>query len=136
MDKLVELRFPAIPDRLCLVRVMVRRGAKLAGCSDELCEQLTLAVNEACTNIIQHAYGGAEADEIVLEIFNNKSSIRFRLMDFAAPVNLDSVKPRALDDLRPGGLGTHFIREIMDEYEIGHLADGRGNFLEMTKNIN
>jgi anti-sigma regulatory factor (Ser/Thr protein kinase) len=132
---LFELRFPALPDRLSLVRALTRRASEQAGCREELTEQLVLAINEACMNIIQHAYKGNGRGEIVLEIFNNGGQLRFRLQDFAEPVDLDSVKPRDLDELRPGGLGTHFIREIMDDWKMGHLEGGRGNFLEMVKRI-
>lgn len=135
MQKLLELRIPSQPDRLCLVRVLVRRSAQLVGCHDQLSEQLVLAVNEACMNIMQHAYKGDESGEIVLEIFNNGDSIHFHLRDFARPVDLDQIKPRALGDVKPGGLGTHFIREIMDECRIGHLEDGNGNYLEMCRKI-
>lgn len=135
VQPLCELRFPALPERLCLARVLTRRAAELAGCREELAEQLALAVNEACMNIIQHAYRGDGRGEIVLEIFNNGGQLRFRLEDHAKPIDLGSVKPRDLDQLRPGGLGTHFIREIMDDWEMGHLEGGRGNFLEMVKQI-
>jgi anti-sigma regulatory factor (Ser/Thr protein kinase) len=134
-QRLFEMRFPAQPDRLSLVRVLTRRVAEQAGCRQELTEQLVLAVNEACMNIIQHAYKGDDRGEIVLEIFNNGDQLRFRLKDFAEPADLENVKPRDLDELRPGGLGTHFIREIMDDWEMGHLEGGRGNFLEMVKRI-
>lgn len=132
---LFEFRFPALPDRLCLVRLLTRHVAEQAGCQQELTEQLVLAVNEACMNIIQHAYKGNSQGEIVLEIFNNGNQLRFRLQDSAMPVDLDSIKPRDLDDIRPGGLGTHFIREIMDDWTMGHLEGGRGNYLEMVKRI-
>lgn len=135
VQRLAELRVPANPDRLCLVRTLVKRSAEFAGCEPSLADRLVLAVNEACMNIIQHAYKGEPAGEIILEILNNGERLHFRLRDFAQPVDLECIKPRELDDLRPGGLGTHFIREIMDEYEMGHLEDGQGNYLEMIKRI-
>lgn len=134
-QRLVEVRFPAHPDRLCLVRALVKRTAEYAGCDAALAEQLVIAVNEACMNIIQHAYCGDTSGEIILEILNNADTISFRLQDFAEPVDLESIQPRPLDELRPGGLGTHFIREIMDSYEMGHLENKRGNYLEMSKRI-
>ncbi|MCG8325982.1 MAG: ATP-binding protein [Thiotrichales bacterium] len=133
-EKLLELRFQADADRLCLIRPLVKRVAEVVGCQCELADQLVLAVNEACMNVIQHAYKG-DSGEIILEILNNKKKLLFRLKDFAAPVDLDSIHPRELDDIRPGGLGTHFIREIMDECEMGHLEDRSGNYIEMTKRI-
>ena len=134
-EKLFEIRFPAMPERLCLVRALVKRTAEVVGCSEDLGEKLVIAVNEACMNVIQHAYKGNDSGEIILQILNNKSQIIFRLMDFAEPIDLDSVKPRRLDEVRPGGLGVHFIREIMDDCEMGHLEKGTGNYLEMRKKI-
>jgi sigma-B regulation protein RsbU (phosphoserine phosphatase) len=134
-EQLVKVQLPARPERLCLVRVLVKRAAELAGCNAELSEQLVIAVNEACMNVIEHAYKGDVTGEIILEIHNNGGSLFFRLLDQADPVDLDSVKPRDLEDLRPGGLGTHFIREIMDECHMGHLEGGTGNYLEMRKKI-
>lgn len=134
-EKLLELRFQASADRLCLIRPLVKRVAEVVGCQGEVADQLVLAVNEACMNVIQHAYKGDETGEIILEILNNKKKLKFRLMDFAEPVDLNSVKPRDLDDIRPGGLGTHFIQEIMDDFKMGHLDGNQGNYLEMIKTI-
>ncbi len=134
-EKLFELRFPSRPERLCLVRVLVKRSAELLGCNDELTDKLVIALNEACMNVIQHAYKFDESGEIMLEIFNNGSQIEFRLTDHAELIDLDKVKPRDLEDIRPGGLGVHFIREIMDDCDMGHLQNGEGNYLEMRKTI-
>ncbi len=134
-EKLLEMRFPAKAERLCLVRAVVKRAAEAVGCNDELGEKLVIAVNEACMNVIQHAYQGNGTGDVVLEISNNESQILFRLVDFADPIDLDKVKSRELDDIRPGGLGVHFISEIMDEFNMGHLEEGNGNYLEMKKMI-
>lgn len=135
-EKLVSLHFPAQPDRLCMVRALVRRAAQFVGCDDELTEQLVIAVNEACMNVIQHAYHDQPTGEMILEIHNNAGSISFHLVDFAEPVDPTTIRPRDLNDLRPGGLGTHFIREIMDKYEMEPLEDDQGNILRMVKKIN
>jgi len=134
-EKLFELRFPAKPERLCLVRVLVKRSAQLLGCCDELSDKLVIALNEACMNVIQHAYKPEDSGEIILEILNNGSQIVFRLTDAAQLIDLDRVKSRDLEDVRPGGLGVHFIHEIMDDCDMGHLQNGKGNYLEMTKTI-
>ena len=135
MEKLFEFRFPAKADRLCLVRALVKRSAEMLACSDELTEKLVIAINEACMNVIQHAYAFDDSGEVLLEILNNETDICFKLQDKAKPVDLEKVQPRDLDDVRPGGLGVHFIREIMDEYDMGHLPDKAGNYLTMTKKI-
>jgi Anti-sigma regulatory factor (Ser/Thr protein kinase) len=134
-ESLFRQHFKASPDQLCEVRAQVRRAAELKGCDAVLTDNLVLAVNEACMNVIQHAYRDDPEGEILLEILNNGNGLLFRLEDHAEPVDLASVKPRELDQLRPGGLGVHFIREIMDEWKMGHLEGGAGNYLEMIKRI-
>jgi len=134
-ERLMELRFPSRPERLCLVRVLVKRSAELLGCSDELTDKLVIALNEACMNVIQHAYKFDDSGEIILEIFNNGTQIVFRLTDRAELIDLEKVEPRDLEDVRPGGLGVHFIREIMDSCDMGHLQNGEGNYLQMAKTI-
>jgi len=134
-EKLLELRVPAKPERLGLVRAVVKRAAEMTGIDADSIEQLVIAVNEACMNVIQHAYGEQSTGDIILEIFYNGTQIRYRLVDFAAPVDLKKVKSRDLEDIRPGGLGVHFISEIMDEISMGHLENDSGNFLEMKKFI-
>ncbi len=135
MEQLLKIHFPARADRLKLIRQMVKQVSKSAGCNENLAEKLVIAVNEACMNVIQHAYKGQEAGEIILEIFNNGEELVFRLEDEAEPVNLESVRPRDLEDIRPGGLGTYFMCEIMDNCEMGHLEGNRGNYLRMIKKI-
>jgi anti-sigma regulatory factor (Ser/Thr protein kinase) len=134
-EKLFELRFPSKPERLSLVRALVKRSAEVLGCCEELADKLVIALNEACMNVIQHAYQFDDSGEIILEILNNDSQIIFRLTDGAKLIDLEKVNPRDLDDVRPGGLGVHFIREIMDECDMGHLQSGNGNYLEMKKTI-
>lgn len=135
-DRLLKLHFPARAESLCLVRALVKRASEMMGCNQDLTGKLVIAVNEACMNVIQHAYKGEDKGEIILEILNNEDSLLFRLKDHAEPIELDSVKPRDLEDVRPGGLGTFFIQEIMDECRMGHLEEGAGNYLEMIKKIN
>ncbi|NKB38288.1 MAG: ATP-binding protein [Gammaproteobacteria bacterium] len=134
-EKLFELRFPSKPERLCLVRALVKRSAEQVGCCDELTDKLVIALNEACMNVIQHAYQFDESGEIVLEIHAGENEIQFRLTDGAKLIELEKVEPRDLEDVRPGGLGVHFIREIMDDTDMGHLQNGEGNYLAMKKTI-
>lgn len=132
---ILELKFPSDPTRLCQVRERVRGVAQASGCCEKTVSELVIAVNEACMNIMQHAYKGDCSGEIILEILNNGRELEFRLRDFAEPVDLDAIKPREIEDLKPGGLGTYFIQEIMDDCVYGHLAGECGNYLRMKKKI-
>jgi phosphoserine phosphatase RsbU/P len=134
-SRLAELRFAARAEHLQELRAAVRTAAQQCGCTPTLTEQLTLAVNEAAMNIIQHAYRNAPAGEIILEIHNNGAELVFRLLDFAAPVDRDALQPRDLDKLRPGGLGLHLIRTVMDAVEYLPPPPGVGNLLQLRKRI-
>jgi len=134
-ELLFRLNLPARPERLALVRAVTQRMAEQVGCSTETAQKLVIAINEVCMNIIQHAYQGDVNGLYVMEVKRNAQTLYFRFEDSAHPVDLDKVKPRALEDIRPGGLGVYFIREIMDSFEMGHLQGGKGNYLEMMKNI-
>jgi len=134
-ERIAELRFNAAPDRLKLVRAVVGSAAELAGCRPEVVSKIVIAVNEACMNIIQHAYKGDASGEIVLVALRSDASIVFNLRDFAPPVDVSEVRSRDLDDLRPGGLGTYFIQEIMDEWYIRPLPDSTGNSMQLIKKI-
>lgn len=135
MEKLLQITFQSDPARLKMVRERVQQVAENIGCQPKFINDLVIAVNEACMNIIQHAYKGDSSGEIVLEIINNGAAIVVQLTDFADPIDTSSVRPRDVKEIRPGGLGTYFIREIMDEFEYGHLDDRGGNVLKMSKKL-
>ena len=133
--RLLELRFAADPKRLKMVREQVQQATSQLAMTKKHVSDLIIAVNEACMNIMEHAYKGDRSGEIILEINNNGDVIEVVLTDFAAPIDFDLIQPRDLDDLRPGGLGTFFIQETMDECAYDHLQDQGGNVLRMTKRI-
>lgn len=134
-ERLTEIRFSSRTDQLKHVRDEVRCIAAGQGCPQEDIESMVLAVNEACMNIIQHAYGFDDEGDIILEILKNNDQLIFRLTDFAKPVDERSIKSRPLDDIRPGGLGVHLINEVMDEVAFIDCPGKSGNVLEMKKNI-
>ena len=136
-ERLVKLRFPARTGQLKEVRCVVRNAVKRIGCLPDLTDRIVLAVNEACMNIIQHAYGDKRTGEVILEILNNPDDeeLVFRLTDFAKPVDTCVIKSRDLSDLRPGGLGVYLINEVMDKVEFLKPPNGAGNLLEMRKKI-
>lgn len=132
-DCLLELRFPARADRMVMVRETVRSAARFCGFGELDTQDIVLAVGEACQNAILHAYAGHEAGPIVLGILRGGDRIILRVTDFGPAVDPATVRPRALGDLRPGGLGTHFIQQLMDSADFGPSPDGHGNVLQMTK---
>lgn len=132
---LLQRRFPARPSELRSVREAVRREALAQGCAPDCAGDVVAAVDEACQNIIRHAYAGREGGEIVLELERAGEELVVSLRDFAPPVDPSRVRPRDLDDLRPGGLGTHLIRELMDGAGFAPPPPDGGNLFRMSKRI-
>jgi len=133
---MLELRFNSDPKKLRMVRERVQGIAEEFGCSKKLISDLVIAINEACMNIMQHAYKGEKSGEILLEIQKEDGDLKVLLTDFAEPIDPGGIQPRDLEDVKPGGLGTYFIQEIMDDCFYGHLDNRAGNFLRMRKKIN
>ncbi|MBU1192900.1 MAG: ATP-binding protein [Gammaproteobacteria bacterium] len=129
------LQLPAQADSLQRLRALVREQALALGFAAGCADDLALAVNEACMNVIQHGYRGAEG-MIELSVGAIDGGMEIRVRDKATPVSMDDWRPRALDELRPGGLGVHFIREIMDEVAYLPLPEQSGNLLSMKKYLN
>lgn len=132
-SRILEMRFQSAAENLQEVRKEVRRAIGGLGFSPDDMNCLVLALNEACMNIIQHAYGPTSRGEIILEIFADPQSLTFRLTDFAAPVDKGCIKSRDLTDIRPGGLGVHLMSQVMDLVDFRNDPEGIGNILIMRK---
>ena len=135
MSRSIELRFEAKARELKKIRAAVKREALAAGCDERVAHDVMLAVDEACQNVIRHAYGEGRHGDVVLSIERREGSLVISLADFAPRIDPATVKPRDLDDVRPGGLGTHLIREVMDSAEFVEPPPGCGNLLRMVKRI-
>lgn len=134
-ELLMEIRYPSRPDRLTVMRAALCRLFESLQLDGQLCQRLVLAVNEACMNVIQHAYKGAEDQLLIVEVARDEEGLLFRITDFADAVDVTLIEPRCLDQVRPRGLGIHFMRAIMDQISFESLAQGRGNRLTMRKQI-
>jgi sigma-B regulation protein RsbU (phosphoserine phosphatase) len=134
-DSVLALRMAARVDQLRKIREAVREAAESSGCGEQCAADVVLAVDEACQNVIRHAYSGDPSGAIELEIQRRGDDLVVSLRDFAPEVDPSQIKPRDLDEIRPGGLGTHLIRELMDSADFLRPASGCGNLLRMVKRI-
>ena len=129
MKKRIE--FASHPANLWLVRHCVRQFLRARFPSDQI-DLMVLGVDEACTNIIRHAYGLQEDQLISLSLETcARGGVRFRLRDYGRSFNPDLCKPRPLDGLQPGGLGLHLIQHAFDK--VDYLRRRRGTMLILTK---
>jgi anti-sigma regulatory factor (Ser/Thr protein kinase) len=116
---------------LHVLRGVIRWLAASNGFPAPDAEHLAMAVDEASTNVIRHSYGNrADAElAVTVQVFPNR--MEFVLEDQAPKVPRDRCKPRSLEDIRPGGLGTYFINCFMDE--VGYDDVPEGNRLRLVK---
>jgi serine/threonine-protein kinase RsbW len=96
-----------------------------------------LAVDEACSNIIEHSYGGENKGDIELTCDSNERSLVIILRDRGTPFD-PSIIPEPnfglnIDQLKPGGAGLFLMRKMMDEVYFD-FSQGSGNVLTMIKN--
>ena len=100
-------------------------------------EELVLALAEAAQNIVKHAYKDKpDVNEIMvveISLVNNEMKIAF--YDMGTPVDPKKVKHREIDNVKPGGLGTFFMQEIMDAVEFKEGKKPWINHLVLTKQL-
>lgn len=132
--QLLHQRFAAQSEQLRQVREWVRETAMACGMNEERAGRIVIGVNEACMNIITHAYLDTHGD-IVLDIMQDDAHLIIQLTDFAKTVDCSTFKSRDLDDIRPGGLGVHFIHQVMDEVTYLPGVNGTGNIIIMRTSI-
>jgi phosphoserine phosphatase RsbU/P len=134
--ELLELRFPANPAEMRHVRATLRGILDAEDVAPELRDRLVLAVDEACTNIMRHAYTAhCDPGTITLRITRERDMLGFELRDEAPAVDPARIKPRDLSECRAGGLGVAFIDKLMDTWRIEPLPGGKGNVLIMRKTL-
>jgi len=104
---------------------------------EDLREELVLAIAEAAQNIVKHAYKDFPntQDRMVVRISCKDEVLEISFFDKGKPVEESKVKHRAIDDIKPGGLGTFFIQEIMDSIKFEAGKKPWINNLVLTKKI-
>jgi anti-sigma regulatory factor (Ser/Thr protein kinase) len=134
-EELVFLCFSSRPSRLKLLRCVLRDAADMAGLDGDTTDAVVLAANEACMNIIQHGYDMQPDGRIEVRVSREPGALVLQLRDYADRVDPGTVRSRALDDIRPGGLGVHLIASLMDESGFLESPLGGGNLFQMKKFI-
>lgn len=124
------------PRDLPRVRALVERVAGSAGFDEDETSRLVLAVDEAIANVIKHGYDGRDDQpvEVSAQRIEEKGvlGIALEVRDFGKQVPPEVICGRDLTDVRPGGLGVHIIRTVMDRVEYS-AAQGGGMRLQMVK---
>lgn len=129
----VRLTIPAKAEYIALCRLALTGLARLHPLSDEQLADLKLALTEATSNSVRHAYPGADGSvEITYELHGDRLVIE--VADEGAGFDpADESGNGDLENLTEGGLGIAIIRSIADEFELGKGPGGKGSRLRFVK---
>lgn len=131
--KKTKVEFSSHTGNLAPMRKFVREFLEAYPFSEKERMLMVLGVDEACTNIIRHAYHLQDDQLISLSLEGLRHCIRMRLRDYGKQTEVHTMKGRAHDLIRPGGLGLHLIRTAFDK--VDYILKPRGTELVMTKKL-
>ncbi|MBX7220127.1 MAG: ATP-binding protein [Blastocatellia bacterium] len=132
------LTVPSSTQNLALIRDFIGTLIMQTGLDENEVLKLTLAVDEACTNVIEHAYGKDNSKEVLVRTFLDNHEIRFEIEDTGLGFDPNAYQPDELERLvaerKSGGLGLRLIQTIMDEVRY-EFEPGRKNSLLLIKRL-
>ena len=133
----LSIAFYSRPLYLGCIRHMLDALCDRLGLPSKESARICLAVDEAISNVIRHGYDNDPNGRIELEITRTdepEPQLQIDILDRARTVDLDTIRSRDLDEVRPGGLGVHIIQEIMSNVEYSH-RDGGGMRLRLRHSL-
>ncbi len=137
--KKYRMLMPSESENLELIRDFVGKLAQRAGFNEDHVNKIQLAVDEACTNVVRHAYPGKQSGPMDVEIACDLEKFRVVVSDKGIgfqPAALESPDMTTyLNQFKKGGLGIHLIQALMDEVQF-KIRPNRKNSVVMVKYVN
>lgn len=137
-EKSFTLQVPSSTRNLALIRDFVSAIGAQAGFDDKEVMRLQLAVDEACANVIEHAYELEATHEVTIRALIDDDDLRFDIIDRGRGFDPAHIHEQDLEQLikerRSGGLGLRLIRSIMDDVQY-QIVPGEKNELRMVKKL-
>jgi anti-sigma regulatory factor (Ser/Thr protein kinase) len=112
----LSLTIPADGRYLAMLRAVIGEAVEVAGFDPDGGKEIVLALCEAVSNVISHCYQG-NCEPITIRCLLMADRLEIRLRDWGPKPDPSELKGRDLDEIRPGGLGLHIMRETMDEVD-------------------
>ncbi|SRR6266568_5320196 len=131
--KKMKLQFSSHTANLALMRKQVRKFLDGYPFSERERMLIVLGVDEACTNIIRHAYKLRHDQPIALSMEGLRKCVRMRLRDYGAQVPVHQMRGRDHNMIGPGGLGLRLMKNAFDR--VDYILKARGTELVLTKNL-
>jgi len=133
-----KLKIPSITENLQMIREFVLKIAAKTGFNDETQEQIALAVDEACTNVIKHAHNHDARRLMDIQIQTDANKMKITITDKGRGFDITKLKDpdveKYIRESRHGGLGIYLIKTLMDEVDY-EFNPGVKNQVQLTKYI-
>jgi anti-sigma regulatory factor (Ser/Thr protein kinase) len=117
---------------IAYLRQWLREKLKPSGTSEDTVYDVTLATTEACANIIKHAYGQQDEQEIIINTEIDSENITLTIQDFGEKFDTDNYRRPDMEAPRENCYGVHLIHSLMDDVSYG-TETGNGTILKMVK---
>lgn len=134
-----KLEIKSRTENLAEIREFINSAAVDAGFSKEAIDNIILAVDEACTNIIKHAYKYLPDGKIILNLKTDKKTFTIDIIDYGKSFEPGLIPnpdlQKYFDEKRVGGLGMYLMKSLMDDVKYTSVP-GKFNQVSLSKNIN
>jgi len=131
-----KLKIPSITENLQMIREFVLKIAAKTGFNEETQEQIALAVDEACTNVIKHAHHHDARRLMDIQIQTDINKMKIIITDKGRGFDITKLKDpdveKYIKESRHGGLGIYLIKTLMDEVDY-EFKPGVKNQVQLTK---
>ena len=134
-ERTVTLRIPAKPEYISLCRLALTGLAQLRAIGDDTMADLKLALTEAVSNSVRHAYGPNGSGHVSVAYSLRPDLLAIQVVDDGAGFDPDEAPSLDGGELSEGGLGIAIIRTIADELEIRSRPGERGSRLRFVKKL-
>lgn len=132
------LQVPSATENLAIVRDFLSSVGNQTGMPEEEVCEIQLAVDEACANVIEHAYGNDETKEVMIRVSVDDRRFKIEIVDTGRGFDPATIEPQSLEELiasrKTGGLGLRLIETLMDEVHYD-IEPGKKNQIRMVKKI-
>lgn len=138
IERTFTLKVPSSTENLAMIREFLNGVLAQTGLDQSDINKLELAVDEACSNVMEHAYGHDATKEVVVRVIFDEEVVRVNIIDTGRGFDPQSIPPADLERLvaerRSGGLGLRLMKSLVDEVRY-EFEPGQKNELHMTKRI-
>ncbi len=138
LEKTFELHVPSSSENLAMIRDFVAKIGEMAGLNETETMKLVLAVDEACANVVEHAYGMDPSKEVTVRALLDPDKIQIEIVDTGNSFDPGGIRQLNLEELvaqrKNGGLGLRLIKSIMDDVHY-QIIPGQKNELRMIKKL-